>query len=108
MIANFEFIGECEELVETEKSSKEVRIYSIVPFFKKMPPVKVEVKSHYAIEQNIPLHLSNERKATGYYSAIYSPEPGQTILANNVSFSTVELGGEKIDITFIPTSPSAT
>lgn len=106
MIANFEFVGECDVTAET-KSSNVVRVVSVVPFFKKMPHVTVEARSHYAIEQNIPLHLSNERKANGFYSAIYSPLLGQTITVTDVSFSTVELGGEKIDISFIPTSPSA-
>jgi CRISPR-associated protein Cas5h len=106
MIANFEFGGECDVAVRS-KASNEVKISSVVPFFKKMPQVKVEPRSHYAIEQNIPLHLNSERKATGYYSAIYSPESSQTILASNVSYSTVKLDGEKIHIVFIPTSPGA-
>jgi CRISPR-associated protein Cas5h len=106
MLANFELVGEYEITAETESSSKAERIVSIIPFFKRIPQVKVEQKSHYGVEQNLPLHLNSERKATGYYSAIYSPEPGQTIIASNASFSTLKMGSEEFSIAFIPTTPS--
>lgn len=107
MVANFEFVGEHQIVDGIRESSAEAKISSIIPFFTKMPKVKVTPNSHYAIEQNIPLHITNERKTTGYYSAVYSPEAGQTILASGIPFHTIKLGDDEINITFISTTQGA-
>ena len=104
----FNFVDECEFSSEQAKGNQEVRIQSILPFFDRMPQVKVEKDSRYAVEQNIPLHLGADRKATGYYSAVYSPRSGQSILCSWISYSKVmtKENGE-VNIVFIPTAASA-
>ena len=106
MLANFEFVGEYDVKMETEGSAKPERVVSIVPFCGKMPRVKVEPNSRYAIEQNLPLHLSKERKPTGYYSAIYSPVPGQSIVVSDTPLCVFEVDGDERKIVFIPTTAS--
>jgi len=103
MIANFAYVGEYE--FSMKQADQEVRIQSILPFIAKMPYVKPEPNSRYAIEQNIPLHLTPNRKATSYYSAVYSPLFEQTILMSGISYA--ELDSRKgANIVFIPTAPS--
>lgn len=106
MIANFRFVNEYEYSSILEKEDRDIRIHSILPFFGKMPSLKVESNSLYAVEQNIPMHIDANRKATGYYSAVYSPVIGQSILSTGIEYS--RIGAEDdINIVFIPTTPSA-
>ncbi len=107
MIANFNFVGEFGFTQTEARDGQEIRIASLLPYFKKMPQVRPEKNSRYAIEQNIPLHIDNQRKASGYYSAVYSPVFGQSILTTGISYCKVKSQDGGADIVFIPTTPSA-
>lgn len=102
MIANFQFLDLCEFSDADAKENEEVRIYSILPFFDKMPRVRAEPDFQYAIEQNIPLHIDEERRPRGYYSAIYNPAINQSILCKGISYAHVFSEENGVDIVFIP------
>lgn len=106
MIANFGFVNEHEYSPTHAAEDQEIRIQSILPFFGKMPHIKVESDFRYAIEQNIPMHIDADRKATGYYSAVYSPILGQSLLSAGITYSKINSGEDGINIVFIPTTPS--
>src|SRR5579875_734073 len=108
MIANFDLVDDCEFSAHTAKEDEEIRIHSIIPFFTRIPQVKVETGFRYAIEQNIPLHVDKERKPSGYYSAVYSPILGQPILSRGISYSVIHGSKNEVNVVFIPSSsPSA-
>lgn len=107
MIANFMFQHETEFSLVRCSEDQEIPIQSILPFFQKMPRVKAEPDSRFAIEQNIPLHLSVDRRSSGFYSAVYSLNPGQSIICSGISFAKVTLDKSDVNVVFIPTTPSA-
>lgn len=107
MIANFRFVDLCEFSTKRTTEDEEVRIQSIVPFFGKMPRIKAESDSQYAIEQNIPLHIDALRRPAAYYSAVYSPIFGQTIIASGLTYSHLSSRDKEVNIVFIPISASS-
>jgi len=101
MIANFSYEGLCN--YHPHAPDDLVSVSSLIPFFEKMPTVYAEPGMTYAIEQNIPIHLTNERTLTGTFSAVYSPS-GNPIKVKGVQIQEVLLpGGRLAFVAFLPT-----
>lgn len=102
MIANFEYLGSYDYAQENAKNP--VLVSTIVPFFDKMPRIVVEKGLYYAIEQNIPIHLTNDRNLNGVFSAVYNPD-GRRIKVQNIEIQklTRENSEDDLHIVFIPT-----
>jgi CRISPR-associated protein Cas5h len=71
MMANFSYVG--EYAYSTIEPDEPVPISSVIPYFKKLPDIKLESGVSYAFEQNIPIHISADRILKGVFNAIYSP-----------------------------------
>ena len=103
MLANFLLVSSDAEYENIDiPENGPVSVLSIVPFREKMPKVFISEGSKYAIEQNIPIHITAEREPAGFYSAIYSPD-GKEILVSGISLQRVKVNGEEYYVLFIPT-----
>ena len=103
MLANFQLTSADAEYQNVGiPEDKPVSVLSIVPFKEKMPKVFISEGSKYAIEQNIPIHITAEREPAGFYSAIYSPD-GKEILVSGISLQRVKVNGREHYVLFIPT-----
>ena len=104
MLANFKLISSNAEYENIDiPEDGPVPVLSIVPFRGKMPKVFISEGSKYAIEQNVPIHITAEREPAGFYSAIYSPD-GKEILVSGISLQRVKANGREHYVSFIPTS----
>lgn len=104
MIANFKYLGSYEYVNET--ISDPVPISSVIPYVDKMPQIFPEIGVKYAIEQNLPIHLTNDRLLKGAYSAVYSPQ-GKPVKARGLKVQRIIDKEEKVFVTFIPTQVSS-
>ncbi len=104
MIANFVYKDEFD-ISHKEAGQDYVGISSIVPFFgKKLPKLNLVKGIGFAIEENLPLHMSKDRNATGYYSAVYSTCPNKEISIKGVQYSELRSKDERINVVFIPST----
>lgn len=104
MLANFKPIAldasyEDVKVPETER----FLVASIVPFINKMPKIFMQRNVTYAVEQNIPIHLTAERELVGSYSAIYSPDGGKNILVSDITVQRVTIDQKDTHVIFVPT-----
>jgi CRISPR-associated protein Cas5h len=100
MVANFDYLGSFKYCLHSPDEL--ISVSSVIPFFEKMPTVYVEPGQTYAIEQNMPIHLTNERLLMGTFSAVYSPS-GNPIKVKGVQTQEVIMGGHSIFVAFMPT-----
>jgi hypothetical protein len=80
MIAYTKYIGLFE--YKTHDVNEYVAINSIIPFDNKIPDIKLDKESRFAIEEGLTIHIDKERIPIGTYKAIYKPEPGPLYLRN--------------------------
>jgi CRISPR-associated protein Cas5 subtype I-B len=99
MISNFGFINSYD--YTDEKLESPIGVSTIIPFFGKIPQIYPEKGVAFAIEQNLPLHLTNKRILTGSYSAVYSPQ-GKPIKVCGLKVQKVLTKEEDVFVTFIP------
>lgn len=98
MIANFEFKGTFDYI----SSYKEIAdMASIIPYSQKIPPIIVEKNKLYAIEQNIPGRINENRELLSSFSALYSPN-AQTIKIKDMNVYTFEYLGTENNFVFLP------
>jgi CRISPR-associated protein Cas5h len=108
MIANFIYKNEFD-VYHKEAPDDFVGISSIVPFFgKQLPSPRLDRGMRFAIEENIPLHISKDRSASGYYSALYATYPDRQINIKGIPYSELRSQDERINVVFIPSTPSQT
>lgn len=110
MLANFELIdSNAVSQPQHIPNDKYEPVSSIIPFKGKMPKLRVQKGIPYAIEHDIPGHLSAERELAYSYSAVYSPLGGKEILASGILIHKVTYSDSRCNnIVFIPAmgSPS--
>ena len=75
MISNFEYIGTFQ-CTPNKSDHKFIEISSIVPYIKNIPNLMIEKDMIYAIEQNIPGKLNQNRDLLLSYSAVYNANNG--------------------------------
>ena len=100
MIANFEYVGTFEYDVKLKSVSE---LESIVPYSKNkvLPDIVIEKDKLYAIEQNMPGRLDENRELLSSYSVIYNPS-GQTIKIRNAEVNVFHHNGEEKNFVFLP------
>jgi CRISPR-associated protein Cas5 subtype I-B len=99
MIANFAYIGSFEYNTETKDIAD---VESTIPYSDNMlPNVLIENDKLYAIEQNLPGRLDEDRKLLSSYSVVYNPK-GQTIKLRNAEVNTFYLDGQEKNFVFLP------
>jgi len=98
MIANFEYIGTFQYGVT---NSEIANISTIIPFSKSLPNLKLVENKTYAIEQNIPGHLDDERRLSYSYSAIYNPNGGD-IIVQDIEINTISNNEKMNNFVFLP------
>ena len=100
MIANFEYIGQYD--YQTSRRNTLVQVASIIPFFNIMPKIQLEKGVTFAVEQNMPIHLTSERISVGTYSAVYNPF-GAQLKVSDVVTQEIHSKEEMEHVIFIPT-----
>jgi CRISPR-associated protein Cas5h len=103
MIANFAYVGEYP--YSSMSPNESVHVSSVIPFTKRVPEIHLEDGVTYAIEQNIPIHITADRIVTGTFNAVYSPT-GTRIKVSGVESQALETEGGRIYIIFLPTEVS--
>lgn len=98
MIANFSYIGNFEY---DSARKKNVDVFSIIPYKEQLPSIVIEKDKQYAIEQNIPGKINENRDLLSSYSVVYSPTATK-IKIKDISVNTFENVGEKTDFVFLP------
>ncbi len=99
MIANFDFV---EYVDYTTQRKNMAEMFSIIPFSGKIPDIIIEKDKLFAIEQNLPISLNENRELTGTYSALYSPK-GEKIKVRNMDVNVIRLStGEEHNFVFLP------
>ena len=101
MISSVKYIGEFEYDYSVTKEDY-IPMSSIVAFSDKMPRIKLEKGSSFAIEEDIPIHVDNERKPRGTYNVVYTIEPKKIQIIDN-DIAEIKIKEEKIYVKFLPT-----
>jgi CRISPR-associated protein Cas5h len=101
MICSTNYVGEFD--FDRISSGKEyLPICSIIPFSDRIPRMKLEKETRFAIEEGLPIHIDNNRALHGTYKVVYSPEPGiMQIIDNDI----IELHWDQTPsyVKFLPT-----
>lgn len=82
MICSAKYVGEYDYNRISSKKDY-LPVCSIVPFSDRIPKMKLEKESRFAIEEGLPLHIDNERFPHGSYKVVYSPEPRSMEIIDN-------------------------
>jgi len=102
MIANFKYIGRYQ--YKTVDVVSVTPVVSIIPFFETMPKIHLERGVTFAVEQNLPIHLTPDRIPTGTYNAVYSPSGFELkISSSEMPVQEILAHGSKLHVFFIPT-----
>lgn len=100
MMANFKYVGRYD--YEKINSTSPKSVTSVLPFLGIMPKIHLEKDVTFAVEQNIPIHLTPERVLTGTYDAVYSPL-GAELKVLGVETQKVMMQEKELHVVFIPT-----
>ena len=100
MMANFKYIGRYD--YEKIKATNPTPVASVVPFLGIMPKIHLEKNVTFAVEQNIPIHLTSERVLAGTYDAVYSPS-GAELKVLEVEVQKVRMQEKELHVIFVPT-----
>ena len=102
MIAFIKYIGEYSY---REVELKDYRpIKSILYFSDKIPKLKLQKNSRFAIEDSLPLHIDKNRVLAGNYKVIYSPDVNDLVINDNI-VSEIDFGNNgssKLYVKFLP------
>ena len=108
MLSNFSYVGTLD--YDTKKKDI-VEISSVIPYRyrdkDKMPDVVIESGKLYAIEDNIPGRLDQNRDLLYSYSALYSPN-AQTIKIRNAETNVFFHDGKEDSFVFLPCGSDGT
>jgi len=102
MIANFKYIGRYQ--YKTVDVAGATPVVSIVPFFETMPKIHLEKDVTFAVEQNLPIHMTPDRILTGTYNAVYSPLGAELkVFSSEEPMQEILMQEGKSYVFFIPT-----
>lgn len=76
-ICSLKHVGEFE--YESISSNDYLPVSSIISYHRRMPKIKLEKGLSFATEEDISLHIDNERRSSGTYSVVYSTNPNKII-----------------------------
>ncbi len=100
LIASVKYIGEFEYDYSGIKDY--VPVSSIIPFSGRIPQIKLEKGSKFAIEEDITIHVDNERRPKGTYSVVYAIEPRQ-IMVTDKDIIEIKEKEKIVYVKFLPT-----
>jgi len=100
MIANFKHVGRYD--YQNIKVAGPTPVASVVPFFTRMPRMYLEKDVPFAVEQNIPIHLTSERVLAGTYDAVYS-RSGAELKVLDGEVQKLRMREKELHVIFIPT-----
>ena len=92
MIANFSYVDTSEYQTKNSDSNP-VEIYSIIPYKNRIPDIVIEENKVYAIEQDLPLKINEQRDLLSSYSVIYNPKK-ETISLRNIEYNNTSFTDE--------------
>ena len=75
MIASLKYVDEYD--YESASNNAYLPVSSIVSFFDRMPRIRLEKGLSFATEEDIAIHIDNERRSEGTYNVLYSVKPGK-------------------------------
>jgi CRISPR-associated protein Cas5h len=101
MIASLKYVNEYD--YEPTSNNEYLPVSSIIPFFDRMPKIKLEQDLFFATEEDIAIHIDNERRSEGTYSVLYSVKPGKIQVSDK---DTIKVG-DNIYVKFLPTQTRA-
>ena len=116
MICFLKYVGEFDYISMSQKITNKgvyIPVSSIIPFSEKMPNIKIERESKFAIEDGLPVHVDNTRTPQGAYKIVYSPNADflQVIDSDLVRVQTSDKEKEKENeakyVKFLPTKISS-
>jgi CRISPR-associated protein Cas5h len=102
MICSTRYVGESDYDRISSSRKDYFPVYSIIPFSDKIPRIKVEKESKFAIEEGLPIHIDAQRSHHGTYKVVYTPEPGNIQVSDN-DIIELHLGQTPTYVTFLPT-----
>jgi CRISPR-associated protein Cas5h len=83
-----------------------VHVSSVIPFFSKIPKVRLERNLQYAMEDGLPIHIDNQRISSGTYRILYSPEMSKIEVADEHLIE-CKIDCMKVYVKFLPTEISS-
>jgi hypothetical protein len=102
MICSTTYIGEFDYERVSYPKEDYLPVCSIIPFTDKIPRIKLEKESRFAIEEGLPIHVDNQRSPHGTYKVVYRPEPGNIQVIDNEIIE-VNTGQNPSYVKFLPT-----
>jgi len=102
MICSTKYVGEFDYDRISSSRKDYLPVYSIIPFSDRIPRIKLEKESRFAIEEGLPIHIDNQRSPHGTYKVVYSPEPG-SIQVIDKDIIEVHIGQMPSYVKFLPT-----
>ncbi len=98
LIANFSYLG----TYYYDTSFRDIaEISTVIPYNRDLPNVIIEKDRTYAVEQNIPARLNQDRELISSFSALYSPK-GKSIKVRDIRVNSFEQNGEEINFAILP------
>lgn len=100
MICFVKYVGEfgCKNISLNDY----VPVCSVVPFSNKIPTIKLEKGSRFAIEDGLPIHLDSQRRSVGTYKVVYAPETEQLQIIDKDVIE-IQCGARVSYVKFLPT-----
>ena len=101
MFASLKYVNEYD--YESTSNNEYLPVSSIISFFDRMSKIMLEKDLFFATEEDIAIHIDNERRSEGTYSVLYSVKPGKIL----VSDKDIVKVGDSIYVKFLPTQTQA-
>jgi CRISPR-associated protein Cas5h len=107
MIAYTKYVGTFAYSI-SNNMTEFTSIDSVIPFDSKIPDIKLDIESKFAIEEGLSMHIDKERIPMGTYKVIYRPEPGPLFLRNeNIVQVFSDSSTIQKNVIFLPTQISS-
>jgi CRISPR-associated protein Cas5h len=83
MICSLKFVGEFD--YEYISNGEYLPMSSIIPYTGRMPKIRLEKNSTFATEEDLAIHMDNERRSSGTYSVVYATKPGKILVCDKAT-----------------------
>ena len=100
MFCSIKYVGEYDYEPVTLNYGEYLPVISLIPFFDKIPSVKLEKDVSFATEEDIAIHIDRKRRSIGTYNVLYNVKSGG-LLVNDKGIIKLENGTY---IKFLPTT----
>jgi CRISPR-associated protein Cas5h len=103
MISSLRYVGEFE--YKKSSSNDYMPVSSVIPFSNssKIPRIELEKNTKFAIEEDLSIHVDNQRRPQGTYKVVYTIEP-RKIMVIDQGIAEIQINEEeKVFVKFLPT-----